>query len=271
MRRFLKIVLGATWLVAACSRGSHAQDSIPWPQGNRLQVTVTARVVERPGDTIELVYSVANAASSEQAAQTFVVRTFISQYGMAGPAQWLGRRGMVQDSTAAQWFSIAREAFILPGASLGGFVLSGVGLLDIVPYRVKGHSDPPVYDDSQPWLIKTPPSFWANAVAGFTIGIVPIPEPVNVEERTRSLRQLTERSCVELGWITDQGVCRSLLAKLAAAIRALEGGRTEAARGTLDGFLAELDAQHGPEPGKHVNDSAFWLLGVSAEFLLRNM
>jgi hypothetical protein len=90
---------------------------------------VTARVAEIHGDTIELAYGVANAASSDQAAQTFVVPTFIPQYGMAGPAQWLGRRGMVQDSAAAQWFSLAREAFILPGASLGGFVLRGIGLL----------------------------------------------------------------------------------------------------------------------------------------------
>jgi hypothetical protein len=100
---------------------------------------------------------------------------------------------------------------------------------------------------------------------------VPTPAPVNVEERIRHLRRLTERSCTELGWVGHQGVCRSLLAKLEAAIAALERGGTAAARGQLEAFLAELEAQHGPEPGKHVNDSAFWLLRVTAEFLVRNL
>jgi len=40
------------------------------------------------------------------------------------------------------------------------------------------------------------------------------------------------------------------------------------ARAELRRFLSELEAQHGAGP---VNDNAYWLLKVNAEFLLRRL
>ncbi|HEX6939590.1 MAG TPA: hypothetical protein VF158_09265 [Longimicrobiales bacterium] len=267
MRRTVLIASGALCLLAGAG-ALHAQDSIPWPAANRLDVTVTARVTEVRGDTLRLTYTVANAAGSEQAAQTFVVRTYLPDYTIASPRLWMGMRGMVQDSAAAHWFSIATERFIVPGDSLGGFVFEGVGLLDIVPYRVQGYYDLPAYDDSQPWRIARPPSFWVNSVPGVTIGIKPIPDALPADALLERLRDLTGRSCAEPRWIDNAGVCRSLLSKLDAALRALERENTGAARAQVESFLAELEAQHGEPPGKHVNDTAYWLLRTNAEHVL---
>ncbi|MFS8638569.1 MAG: hypothetical protein FWJ74_10805, partial [Gemmatimonadota bacterium] len=79
------------------------------------------------------------------------------------------------------------------------------------------------------------------------------------------------RACGELGWITNAGVCRSLEAKLEAAERSLERGNTNSARGQLGAFLQELEAQHGPQPGKHVSDNAYWLLKINVEYVLSRM
>lgn len=79
------------------------------------------------------------------------------------------------------------------------------------------------------------------------------------------------QACVQLGWITNPGVCRSLEAKLEEAARSLRRGRTDAAREQLESFLAELDAEHGAPPGKHVNDNAYALLRTNAEYLLSRL
>jgi len=77
--------------------------------------------------------------------------------------------------------------------------------------------------------------------------------------------------CGELAWITSGGICPSLQVKLDLARQSLGQGRQDSAKGQLEAFLDELDAQHGPEPGKHVTDNAYWLLKVNAEFLLSRL
>jgi hypothetical protein len=75
-------------------------------------------------------------------------------------------------------------------------------------------------------------------------------------------------ACGALAWITNQGICNSLDAKLSAAAQSLGGGQVGAARGSLRAFLQELEAQHGDEVGKHVDDNAYALLRVNVEYLL---
>ena len=79
------------------------------------------------------------------------------------------------------------------------------------------------------------------------------------------------RVCGNLAWITHPGICRSLEAKLEAAARSLGRGNARSARGQLQSFLNELDAQHGPEPGKHVNASAYALLNANVAYLLERL
>ncbi len=64
---------------------------------------------------------------------------------------------------------------------------------------------------------------------------------------------------------------RSLQAKLDAATRSLARGNAASACGQLEAFLRELDAQHGPQPGKHIDDNAYTLLKIGIEYLLRRL
>ena len=74
-----------------------------------------------------------------------------------------------------------------------------------------------------------------------------------------------------LAWITNGGVCRSLQVKLSHAETSLQGQKVSTTRNELESFLAELDAQHGPQPGKHVNENAYWLLRTNVEYLLSRL
>jgi hypothetical protein len=87
----------------------------------------------------------------------------------------------------------------------------------------------------------------------------------------RAIRGDLARACGALAWVTSQGICNSLQVKLIQASRSLDRGLRPAAKGQLEAFLAELDAQHGPEPGKHVSDNACWLLMINAECVLSRM
>jgi hypothetical protein len=83
------------------------------------------------------------------------------------------------------------------------------------------------------------------------------------------LQAFHARTCTELRWITDAGVCASLGARLGRALQASTLADRTGARAELRSFLSELEAQH--VAGRPVNDNAYWLLRVNAEFLLRRL
>ncbi len=72
------------------------------------------------------------------------------------------------------------------------------------------------------------------------------------------------QSCA-LGWIVDPSTCAALAAHLDQARQALSQGDATGARAEVERFLASLTGAHGP--GLPVNDNAFWLLTVNAEFI----
>lgn len=259
-------------IVAVCLLGGFgadlgAQDSVPWPAGNRLAVTLSAVSASVRGDTVRLVYQLWNAPTSEQATQHIAIRTFVPEYKIGGPARWNASPGMVQDSTAALWSALRGRPDVQPGQTLGGFWFEGVGLPDIVPMRVQGRYELPAYDDSRPWLVRRAPSFWANSAAGYTVGVVPPPAARDRAALVARLIRLTSRAC-DLEWITRRGVCESLQAKLDNAVRHLGAGQLRAVKEELEAFVNELEAQHGTQPGKHVSDNAYWLLRTNTAYLL---
>lgn len=103
-------------------------------------------------------------------------------------------------------------------------------------------------------------------VEGVTIGPVYEPAVVTYDLVTNQVQAV----CAQ-GWITSAGVCHSLENKLNDASAAVAAGDLGRAREKLLAFLQELDAQHGPEPGKHVTDTAYWLLKTNVELLLSRL
>jgi hypothetical protein len=80
------------------------------------------------------------------------------------------------------------------------------------------------------------------------------------------LQAFQARSCADLQWITDTGLCASLGARLGRARQALARADRTGARAELRSFLSELEARHGA--GLPVSDNAYWLLKVNAGALL---
>lgn len=257
MRRQLTLLLMATaaWLPAAAL----AQDSIPWPRGDRLSVSVRARLLVGVGDTVRIGYTVTNAPGSEQPSQAFVVRAFLTEYRLLSPTLWWGSRGVVQDSTAAQWDAMDPRAYIQAGSSLGGFEFAGVGVSDLVAYRVEGHYDlPAVAEADEDLPAQRPLPFWVNSVPGFTVGIVPFPTDSTPGTVLGRLRTLTDRAC-ELNWVAAP-MCGSLRGRLDLAQQALSQGDTSAARAHVEGLRNDVLT---------LTDDAHALLKPNADYALR--
>jgi hypothetical protein len=107
--------------------------------------------------------------------------------------------------------------------------------------------------------------------SGTTVGIVPVPAGSTPASLAGRLLGLTRRTCGRLGWISKPGVCQSLAVKLVHAQAALVAGDVTVGRSELRAFVNELDAQHGPQPGKAVSDEAHALLSVNAAYLLNRL
>ena len=243
-------------LAVCLPTSGRAQDSIPWPRGDRLSVSVGARLLETVGDSVGIEYTVTNAPNSEQAVRAFVVRTFLAQYRLRSPTLWWGSIGVRQDSSAASWSAESRSKLIPPGGNLGGFQFAALGLPEPVAYRVAGYYEIPEADEGT--LVQTPPSFWVNSVPGFTVGIVPFPPDSTPRFLFGRVRKLTDRAC-DLGWLTPTQ-CGTLWGRLDRAQQALGQGDIAGARGHVEAFRNDVSTFTG---------DAFALLKPNADYALR--
>jgi hypothetical protein len=175
-----------------------------------------------------------------------------------GRLRWYGVDGgsVVDDRIVADDDNVA------PGTTLAGFGVRSTWLPGIREFRAEPNwlaccSQPRAGSDDAEH--PQPAEF---AITGFVVAPSVPPAALNIGT---VLDQLT-RAC-QLGWISNDAVCFSLAVKLQQAARSLEEAKPAAARDQLGDFLIELEDQHGTEPGKHVNDSAYWLLRTNAEQL----
>lgn len=109
------------------------------------------------------------------------------------------------------------------------------------------------------------PTSFLFRVRGYTVAPTYAPDKITLQV----LGDLLARACGDLSWISQGGECERFQARLAPAREAEQRGDREAAKGSLHAFVAELDAHHGS--GKPINDNAYWLLKVNAEYLLAHM
>lgn len=171
--------------------------------------------------------------------------------------QWHGTRGGLHDRDS-----------IAPGATLSGLgirstYLPGIRFVWAYPTWQSCCSRPrPPQPDVPPEEHPGPEEF---QVKGLTVGPTLHPDSVSIQV----LQAFRGRTCTELRWVTDAGVCASLAASLGRARQALTQADTTGARTELRSFVSELEVQHGA--GRPVSDNAYWLLKVNAEFLLRRL
>lgn len=74
------------------------------------------------------------------------------------------------------------------------------------------------------------------------------------------------RSCGDLAWITAADLCHELRGRLEQTAARVRQGDRPGALTSLRAFLNALREQHGP--GKPVDDDAYWLLSLNAQYLV---
>jgi hypothetical protein len=230
-----------------------------------LGVRVHVRSATIVGDTVTLAYAVENARTGGEDFSALLVATPAPVIRMPKPARfdWV-THPRYRKRDIAVWV-LVEDDMLHPGQTTPDLTLVGRGIPGVVRYwavpDLEAH--PPRYvdeDDSED-------SYFVYSDTGTTVGIVPVPASATPASLAARLRALTSRACGRLGWISRAGVCQSLDVKLAHAQSALASGEMTVARNELGAFLDELDAQHGPQPGKAVSDEAYALLSLNAAFL----
>ncbi len=259
--------------VLAVSFSASGALSAQRPSGTNLSVTVRVSRIIRSGDTVTIEYHVRNDATSGDSLWTFTVEAGSAAISIEADlprGDWSGwtRYGSVD---VAHWALL--EHLVGPGGESAALRYRALGVPGITVYYAGGDWPVPPY---QPVNLDTIPrvsergNLASHAVRGLTVGIEPQPPDRSPGALNERLRAFLSRACA-LGWISNAGVCNSLQVKLDQAARSLERGNGTEARRQLGAFLEELEAQHGPEPGKHVNNSAYWLLKINVEYLLGRM
>jgi hypothetical protein len=151
---------------------------------------------------------------------------------------------------------------LAPGDSLF-FSFSTESLVGISNFYIQSFNDfPPVAslnatDEEHKEDIKT------NSVSGHTLGPWLPDSSMSLIDFTDTLQTFRRRSCEELGWITNKGICNSLDVKLRNVERHLERNKPRQAGNVLNAFLNELNAQR----GKHITEEGYALLYYNAEYL----
>jgi hypothetical protein len=244
----------------------------PW---NRIDPRVDVTVQAQSGG-FEYRYAVENEAGVRAVAglSWIAIPCADAEASPTAPTDWVASTFRYGNTTVPYCDFMTARAAIQPGhaASYGIVTKAFPG---IATGRFLGEAEPLLWPSEEGTVPKAAHAL-ADSLQGFETGgvnlplVAPIRPPDAMDAPGKviaALRGDLDRAC-ELNWITNSGICTSLRVKLDHTAGSLEHGQGAAARGQLGSFLAELDAQHGPQPGKHVNDGAYWLLKTNAERLL---
>ncbi len=255
----IAMALGALILLPSLALGQG-------PPGTNIVVDVRITEVTILGNRARVEYVLENSAESIEQLFQFTVDapSPVLSILRPQPEQDWKTRTAYRTQSVARWTVLGEQ--MAPGDLSPALVFEAVGLPGIVTNRVRGYVPPPPLTDAGPVVAPSDPLI-ENSVAGKTVGVEPFPDDLSPINLVRRLGAFTDQTCGDLGWITNPGVCNSLKKKLENAERSIGRGRTNAAQRQLGAFLTELQAQR----GKHVNDSAYWLLKVNAEFVLSQL
>lgn len=273
-----RLVLALALSVSSVARGQGAP-------GTNLTVDVAVSAITVRGDTTGIHYRLRNHRDSREELFTFTVDAPAPVTRIPRPqprAEWMVGTDY-RGRSVADWAALGHA--VLPGAESPDLFFEAVGLPAVVTSWVRGYYPPPPLTaaDTNP-LVRPSDPLRENSVLGRTVGVEPFPADRTPRGLFARLRVLTDSAC-GLGWIIPRGVCRELTERLRAGERELERGRRAEAQDRLRGFVEELTRQHGRESGeqhdaeeagrerarKHVNDSAYWLLSVNAQYLLSHL
>lgn len=237
--------------------------------GTNLTVDIQVVAVSSRGDTTRVEYILSNRSDSREKLFAFTVDAPARVLSISRPQpqrSWLPGTDY-RGRSVAEWAALG--AVMIPGRSSPTLWFEAVGVPGLVSAWIQGYVPPPPLSaaDTNPFA-RAPDPLAEHSIRSMTVGVVPKPTDMSSAALVGRLQELRAQACGEMEWISSRGVCNSLGVKLDNAANSLTAGRSQAAAGQLRAFAEELDGQRGAEPGKHVNDSAYWLLKVNAEYIL---
>jgi hypothetical protein len=220
-----------------------------------LHVDVHAAAAFRAGNVTRVSYVVANDVRSSDRLFEFAVRSPVPIWRLEVPTPRTQYHGVTHEGgdDVASWGWL--DGMPRPGESSPVLAYEAIGLPGIVTYRALryfGVRDARSVLDQPAELRFDRPG--AEHAIGKTVGVVPLPIDLRPATLARRLRQLVDEAC-ELGWVASGATCRGLRANARPSARSVRV------------FHRELVAQR----GRSVNETAFALLALNAEFLLSKL
>lgn len=270
--------------------GSGYYEDCYYETGDRISLAVSGQISKDQGEGgFSYTYGVKSDSKSEQDVWVFqiilpgenIILNTNTPSGWGG-AGWSGKptkyshRREIKPPYWIAW--TAPETNLKPSGGASGFMFqTSYGLPGIVDYYAEGESIArcpegmavdfiPGYHDLTPY---------GPGIVGKTIGPTAPPADFKPLDFLNYIIDLKHQSTF-LGWIKNKGIENSLDAKLDNARKKIEQGNTQAAKGILNAFINEVEAQgcetydKCPE-GKHLTPEAHTLLKYNAQYLISNL
>ncbi|WP_428235469.1 FIMAH domain-containing protein [Gracilimonas sp.] len=229
------------------------------PMKDKFEETVSATVSYKDSSLLYS-YQVSSSPDSEQNIWYWMVLSEAEIFGISSPVGWKNYKGI--NPNRYSYSSTSREYRIAPDSPLKNFSFMSHSLPTIQQYFMEGWEQIILDPGNEPDSVENE-SFFDVAKQGLTIFPRPNSDITNIQDFTDTLQTFRYRSCEELGWITNKGICNSLDVKLRNVERHLERNKPKQAGNVLNAFLNELSAQR----GKHITEEGYALLYYNAEYL----
>lgn len=286
--------------------GAFTAQDFGFEQMNKATATVSVGVNSLSNGEVEYSYAVTNVATSARPINLFYIQMDIqvSSLGTSNPNNWGALDCCARDSVrknatgiaAAGWLYAAPEARIAPGNSLAGFKIRGKNIPAIKRFFVQSQSSDSTPDGEpgnpeEESAVTELTDFFNDSTSGLTLGPDPVPDPLDLSALIDRLISLKHQSA-SLGWLRGDELIKQLDKKLEQAKKALAEGKGFKARKKLEQFVKKLEHQrkeqqerqkeasengkekreeHAQEDKRFIDDNAFFLLKVNAEFIISKL
>ncbi len=275
--------------------------------GIELQNKLTAEVLVavRPflDGRVEYAYTVRSGTQSLQDIRRFHLQTQVAvpEVALVAAPGWFvassGTKETLDDGSIQEFLTWNGEdipMLIKPGRSLAGFKLTVKSLPGVQDFQIQGHTDKDMVkmdlseeESDVAHSLQNP--FKNNSFKGKTVGPDPVPEVINLAGLIDRLVSLKHQSA-SIGWLGNAKFVQKLDKRLDQAKAALARDKKKLARVRLSQFVHELTKAHKEHEKDHrdkheddhdkdkddhdkkfVNDEAFQLLKINAEFIIAKL
>lgn len=275
------------WLVFEYTSPEVGARQVIYDSPNKVSPTVAGSVALEIG-TGEYTYNfkVANGNQAKQLLSRIVIKFISSIYEQAAPnPDWDMGEYRTGRKDTWEWFN---PEGIAPGQMQEGFSYKSKGLPSIIDAFFWGDkrkrfsgpydADPQEIHDSFDRVftkLKSQYPQTEKTISLKTVGPTAPPadfKPVDFLNNIINMKHETYK----LGWIKNEGILKSLDAKLDNAKKDIEKGNTRSAKNTLKAFVNEVEAQgcesyENCPSGKHLTSEAYGLLKYNALYLIDHL